>query len=635
VYDLLDRVPRRLLLLGYATALALITAALAWVAYRAMFSMFDVPDDDGYLLMSLRKFNAGGSLYDSVYSQYGPGVFVFVGGALRAAGVALTNDGARDVNLFLWLASTLLAGLVMLRLTGRLLVSASALVVTFLVLKTDINEPLHPGATIGFLLIAMVAAAVFLLPSRQRTGLAAVGAIGAALLSIKVNVGVFALLSAGFACVATMPDLRRHLPLKVVAGALLIVVPFALLSKHLGDADTLRFAAIVAIGVLGVVLVAPRLPPSRIPDGRSWLWLVGGAAAIVFLVGLVPIVTGTSPSQLVDGWFVRPAQTPGIQWVPLLVHPWAWVFGAVGLGGAIAARLGGLGPPSGWTRAISGAGRTVVGMLIWLSLVGPIFELPIDLTQSMVVGAPLLWVAMLDPRADSRDTSFIRTLIPALAALQFLHAYPMPGSQLSWSSLLLVFVAGICVSDGIDELKAAGLAWRPRLRAWPAIAALPVAAFGVWLCVKPLRQEVRLAKATYNSGVPLDLPGAREIRVSEPQALQLQELTGALRKHCSTFLTFPGMNSLNILSGEEPPVEMSGPWPFFFTTGEQRDIVEKVRDIPRFCLVWKPDLVAFWAGYSGNVVPQRPLVRFFKDDFSTLRNFSGYYLQVRKPSGET
>jgi hypothetical protein len=626
----LDRIPRRWLYAAYGVSLALMTVALAWIAYRAMYSMFDVPDDDGYLLMSLRKFDAGGSLYSSVYSQYGPGVFVLLGSVLRAIGVALTSDGARAVNLALWLASTLLVGLSLLRLTRRFLVSAAGLLVAFLLLKADANEPLHPGATIGFLLIAIVAAAVFLLPSRPRAALAAVGALAAALLSIKVNVGVFALLSAGFACIATVPSLRERTWLWVLSSELFVAIPFVLLSEHLDDASTLRFAGIVAIGVACLAVTATRLPTAKVPDRRAVVAMVAGAGAVLLLVAIVPIATGTSPHDLVEGWVLRPAKTPGIQWVPLLVDPHSWLLGAASLAAVAAVQLlwGRAGAP-GW-QALLGIGRILAGLTIWASLTGPIFHLPVNLTQATVVGASLLWVAALDPKGPRPETSFLRLLIPALAALQFLHAYPMPGSQIYWGTLLLVVVGGIIVADGAEQLAAASLSWRPGVAAWGAIAAVPVALFIVWFCLKPLLTEARAARGAYDAGVSLDLPGARQLRVDPALAQQLEELTAGLRRNCDTFLTIPGMNSLNIFSGEEPPVEMAGPWPFFLRTDEQREIVESVRDIPRFCVVAKPDLLAFWAGFSGNVVPDRPLVRYMRRRFELERDYSGYELLVRR-----
>ncbi|HET7509255.1 MAG TPA: hypothetical protein VFJ65_03305, partial [Solirubrobacterales bacterium] len=575
--DRLERIPRRWLLVAYAIGLVLLTAALGWIAYRAMFGSFDVPDDDGYVLMSLRKFYGGEALYTDVYSQYGPGIFVLVGGLLRGAGVALTNDGARDYNLFLWLGSTLLSGLAILRLTRRFSVAAVGTVLAFLVLKADANEPLHPGATIGFLLVAMVAAAVFLLPGRPRAALALLGALAAALFSVKVNVGVFALISVAFAAVATVPALRRVTPLRAAVTIAFVAIPFVLLSEHLGDADTMRFAVVVAAGAAGVALISTRLPTARVPDLGAVAWGVGGAVAVLVLVTVVPLLTGTSPKHLIEGWFLRPSETPGIQWVRLPVDQWMWVWAAACLGAAIATHTALAGSARGSAeprpRVVFGIGRTLVGLLIWVSLAGPVFSLPIELTQPMVVGAPLLWVAMLDPRGASPENAFLRVLIPALAALQFLHAYPVPGSQLSWSSLLLVFVGAVCIADGIEEIGLAGLGSQfrgsfvrpdrtkePRnaigFRLWPALATIPVLVFGLWLCLKPLRGEARQARAVYNAGVELDLPGAREMRVPEPQALQLEQLTAGIQAHCETFMTLPGMNSLNIFAGQEPPAEL-------------------------------------------------------------------------------
>lgn len=38
--------------------------------------------------------------------------------------------------------------------------------------------------------------------------------------------------------------------------------------------------------------------------------VAAGGLAVVAFVSVVPILGGTSPSQLIDGWFIRPADTP-------------------------------------------------------------------------------------------------------------------------------------------------------------------------------------------------------------------------------------------------------------------------------------------------------------------------------------
>ena len=129
-------------------------ASLADPAYEFIFSDLNLADDEGSVTITLRSFVQGEALYDDVYTQYGPGFYTIVGGAMELLGVGFDNDGARFVNLFFWLASTLLGGLVLLKLTRNLVIAAVGLAITFLILFTDAIEPLHPGAAIGCFLLA-------------------------------------------------------------------------------------------------------------------------------------------------------------------------------------------------------------------------------------------------------------------------------------------------------------------------------------------------------------------------------------------------------------------------------------------------------------------------------------------------
>lgn len=621
---------------AYGAGLVAITAVLAVIGYWLMFSFFDVPDDTGYALMSIIKVNQGEALYSTVYSQYGPGFYVLVGGILRILAVPLTPETALFTNLFLWLSSSLFIGLALLKLTGRLVVPAISVVLSFLVLTVDVNEPLHPGATIAFGLAAMVLVAVYLLPTRPRAGMAALGVLVAGLLSIKVNVGLFALISVAFAYVSTVTVLRRHEVLRVLVTIAFITLPFPLMSSNIGDGWAQRYAAIVAVGALALALISTRLPAVRPPGKRGIVAFAIGLGAIGALVMIVPVIGGTSPVDLIDGWVIRPAGTTKIAHAALLTdgHAWIWiVFGAV-LAGVVWYLW-----PRSWDRrgrAALATGRVAAGLVIWISLSGPVFHLPPTLTQGMVIGAPLLWVAALPRRAGgdqvaAEESSFLRLLIPALAALQFLHAYPIPGSQTLWSVFLLVPVGGICIADGLAEFSELAIALPQRLgillRAAPLVA---VVAFGAWLGLKPLRNEGRAASARYHDSVSLGVPGGERMRTNAPQAEQIQDIVAGVRANCDTLLTMPGMNSLNIFSEEEPPVELSSPWPFFFTVSEQEKIVEEVKSIPGLCVIIKPDLVNFWALYYGGLPPRRPLVEFMEEDFRTIHNYSGYYLRVRR-----
>src|SRR5262249_57853242 len=92
----------------------------------------------------------------------------------------------------------------------------------------------------------------------------------------------------------------------------------------------------------------------------------------------------------------------------------------------------------------------------------------------------------------------------------------------------------------------------------------------------------------YAAGAPFDVPGGGRVRTQPDRVAQVQDLTRGIRRHCSTFVTLPGLNSLYLWSGEPAPVEVPGPWMFFLTADDQRKIVDEIRDIPRLCAVQKP-----------------------------------------------
>src|SRR5699024_9591533 len=152
--------------------------------------------------------------------------------------------------------------------------------------------------------------------------------------SVKINVGGLAGISVVFACALASPWLRPNAVVRWAAIALLVAVPFALMRGVLGEETTLRWAAILAAGGIGLALIATWQGAGTRPVRRYLAWLVGGGAAMLVLVALVPIALGTSPGGLVDGWLIRPAEHPGITFVPLLIDdlgPW-WA--ALGLMGA-------------------------------------------------------------------------------------------------------------------------------------------------------------------------------------------------------------------------------------------------------------------------------------------------------------
>ena len=71
---------------------SLILIVSGFTAYWTMFSQYHIYDDEGYHLWSLRLFADGHSLYNSVFSYYGPFHYELWGGLSRLIGVSFLDQ---------------------------------------------------------------------------------------------------------------------------------------------------------------------------------------------------------------------------------------------------------------------------------------------------------------------------------------------------------------------------------------------------------------------------------------------------------------------------------------------------------------------------------------------------------------
>ena len=101
---------------GAVYALLVVLCLLA--AYWAMFSQFAPYDDEGFFDYSLKLFVGGHTLYNSVFSEYGPFYYELFGGLFALIGHGVNTDAGRLIQLVVWVAASLGLGLVAHRLTG-------------------------------------------------------------------------------------------------------------------------------------------------------------------------------------------------------------------------------------------------------------------------------------------------------------------------------------------------------------------------------------------------------------------------------------------------------------------------------------------------------------------------------------
>ena len=265
----------------------LLTALAGVAAYLRMMTGFNLYDDEGTLMITVKQYLAGMRIYDQVFSAYGP-VYYFYQWALRTVtATPVTHDVVRIGSLLPWLGVALICGWITLRLTRSLILAAVAHLGTSLVLVFFGNEPGHPQELTLLLLVALAAFPLIAGIENRRTVLMlALGALPAALLLVKINAGAFAMAAVAMTLVSCGPRSRAGL---LAAG---------------GFAAT--FAAVMAIlqaqGVsMPVVYDSVVVAPARVfLAHRTWFvahglsrftapWALAGLGAAVFTAWRQPL----------------------------------------------------------------------------------------------------------------------------------------------------------------------------------------------------------------------------------------------------------------------------------------------------------------------------------------------------------
>ncbi len=594
------------------------TLVLAPVGFWSMFSVFQPYDDEGYFLWTLRDYLGG----HPVYQFYGPFYYELMGGVFRVLGLEVNTDNGRIVTLVLWLLGSLIGGLAVLALTRNLWLGVAGQFLTFHALSAFTSEPMHPSGLVGVLIVMLAALAAYRarLPRASAT---LIGAVVAAIVMVKINVGAFGALAVAFALVACASGRWRRWLLPPMA-VVMVASPFLLMARLLSLQWVWELALVISISAAGVALAAFRTaaPALRRSDA---IHLIGGAAALtVACLGIAAAAAGLRASDLAGSvtsalglpeLFVLLARVsvPDVGWAVL------------SLAAAAAILLASFGARS--SPAVVALVRIGIGAFIWLS----VLLLP---SWFFLLALPLVWVAVVPPPGDADNPAdpSARLLLAALAVMEALQVYPVAGTQEWLAALTLVPVGAITFNDGLRQLRTWALSRRSE--SWLTVArSLPRGAVAVNVAVWAL--FVFLSGTAYASGAQLGLPGTELMRIPSAQATALQSLAVATGRDCTTLITMPRMASLNLWTGRaavSPLNSDSGIWIFSLDAATQQSIVNQIRGRPGVCVVLSQALVDFWA--EGRPVPRRPLVDYIATGFQPAGTFGIYELLVSKPANQ-
>jgi len=602
------------------------------VGFFSIYSKFAAYDDEGYVLLSIKQFVAGGSLYNDVYSQYGPFHYELWGGLYALTGRTVTPDTGRAIVIAVWLAIALLTGLTVERLTQRLSLGVSGAIVAFATATAITNEPMHPGGLADLLLIGIVAAAV-LLERRARLRMGLIGFLLAALVLTKINIGATALAAVCLALSVSVPTLRRRPWLTPALTAGCIVLPFLLTARDLqtGWAQNLAVLVSLSIAAVGITLIGLRQwRPSNHRSGEGLGVIVAAFATGIAAIVVAIVATGTSVSDLVNGVLIRPLGQRDAFSIPASSSTLALDFGFLGLLAAVGVRR--VVVPQR-PSLVAGTARVVAALIIWLLASA---TLPISITPDpgpLGLALPLTWLAALPPRGRSANAgpgAFARALLPALAVLGALVIYPVAGSQVGFAAVLFIPAGGLILADGLRQVGEWYEARGPERGAQFATA-VPLAAITL---VAALTYQVLLQPAVLNTYAyrhlkHLPFGGATHVRQPATTADGFARIVSDLRARCDTFVTLPGMNSFYLWSRMTPPTNLNTTsWMYLLDAAEQQRIVNAITPVRRLCLIRSDQELAMWVA-PDRPLPERPLLRFEENGFTVIDDVNGYKLMVR------
>lgn len=580
-----------------------------------MFSLFQLYDDEGYFLGTVRDYLSG----HFIYQLYGPFYYELVGGAFRVLGLAVTTDNGRIFTLTLWLLGSLIGGLAVLGLTRNLWLGVAGQFLTFHAFSNFTFEPMHPQALVGVLLVTLAALAAYR-ARFPRASATLIGAVVVALLLVKVNVGAFAGLAMAFTLMASARGPWRRWLLPAMA-VVLVAAPPLLMTRLISLPWVWLLALLMSLSAAGVAIAGFATGASHVSRGDLFRLVAGGTVLAVTCLGIAA-AAGLRAADLV-GSVVSALGLPNQFVVPARVTIVDVGWAVLSLAVAVAILLKGFG--ARMSPAVAAFSRIGIGAFAWFS----VLLLP---SAYWLLALPLAWVAMLPPRGDAENPTdpLARLLLPVLAVMEALQVYPVAGTQAWLAALMLVPVGAVTFSDGLRQLREFGLTTRSE-SLLTISRSLPRGAVVVNVAVWGL--FVYLSGMTYASGRPLGLPGTELMRLPAAQVAELQSLASVTDRDCTTLITLPRMESLNFWTEKAGLASLYsdyGIWIFSLDAAKQQSIVTELSGLQGVCVVRSQTVLDFEA--QGRPVPQRPLVEYIDTAFQSAGTFGDYELLVSRPA---
>lgn len=626
---------------GTVAIYALVAIAATITAYFYLFTQFAPYDDEGTVLVTLKAFVGGETLYKDIYTPFGPFYYELFGGLFSLTGLDVTTDASRSIVLLIWVGSSLLFGLAVQRLSGRVALGVAAMLVAFSVIFILTQEPMH-AQVLAILLLSIFTAIVAAVDTRRLAWAGGVcGALLAGLVLTKVNLGIYAIAAVFFAAVLGVRPLYQRWWVRWPVVLAFFALPFVATARDLSSELIRNFALIEVLAAMAIVVASWSLRREPVEDGEDgpmrWLLSAAGGFVLAFVaILLVILATGSTPADVYDGVITQALHIRDVNPAPL-GFPGAvidWGIAAVAAASLVAwFRWRGDAESPLWSGILRGA----AGLAIWFSITqtAPVSFDP-DPGNPDVVAMMLAWVAVIPPAGvvESAQKRFVRVLLPALAIAEVLQVYPVAGSQMRIAAVMFVVVGGICLADSLTSFKA----WSAErgagsLQRFGAVASVTIVALAVKFAVDGVVMPGITRAIAYSEQKALPFPGASNLRLPEPEAEAYARVVELLRENrCTEFIGYANVDSLYLWSEIDPP-RPSAPsaWMLALDEDQQNRILRQMRATPRPCAVRNEAVAGGWL--AGRPHPDTRLVHYIFDEFTVVETAGEFEFMLPKRGG--
>jgi hypothetical protein len=235
---------------------------------------------------------------------------------------------------------------------------------------------------------------------------------------------------------------------------------------------------------------------------------------------------------------------------------------------------------------------------------------------------PFLWLVVVSPSGANKLSGFSRAMLGLVAVIQVLYAYPVAGTQVQFSAILIIAVASICFADSLPFIVARLPRWRTpdvllAIRAGLTLLLASVYILYAWTAFRG-----------YEKLEPVNLPGAHRLHLETSSAAVLRELVMRTNASCRTLVTAPGMLSFYFWTRLPVPSPIDyQTWIADLSDAEQNALVEDLSRVPQVCVIYNQNLIDKWT--RGKDISSKPMMRFIESSFHKTFEGGGYRFMIR------